>query len=831
MTLSTTQTKVSYIPDGIETRFAVPFPFFNSNDLRCKTMDADGEEQEIVNFSLEGMESAGGPHVRFFSAPAAGRTLVIYRNTLRVQESDYPEGGKFPSLVVEQDFDRLTGMLQEIDEGLQRAVKVPISGDVTPDDLVRQIFQAGTDAKYWAEASIRAADQAAQVVGSSMVTASAANTPRSLAERFADTVNVKDFGAKGDGKTDDTAAIQAACNTGKSVFLPAGRYRISAMLYLTAYGQKMSGAGVDQTTVFNNKNNQPLFLPGAPNAANMVAEFGALEHLTLEGNPTGQTLWGIFIPCAPYITATAHPSAVTEGWMPSHADNYYHGKLSFATTNWSVPARGFCVRNVRVQQVRGGYGVHASSWCWSLDDLQIYSGLRGIRIAGASNSCNAKNLYISNMEKEGLLSPNVAGSQPNNLMLINTVVQSCGTWEGGSAAIGLLKGVAIVMDGLYTEKNNLKGASRDIFVGVNAINTRLNNLYTTVGDEGPYPDWTVVETQGAGTVVGSIFQRDVVGCILRVSGSDSRTGTVLDNCRFSTLRGAPTQHIINAYTGSSLDDLLGSFCTNSYTGSYVSVHRDKQGIFTETGRMLIRNNSSTSNATEMHTYGNLSFCTQVQNAGSTAGRIRFFTNGDSASGTLLLQLLNTNGALLPGRDNTSTLGSSTARWSQVYAGTPSVNTSDLREKRDVTDPDEALFQAWKRVGFKLFRFNEAYASKGEKARIHVGFIAQDIQRAFADQGLDPARYGLFCHDSWDESPAQTETVRVEVAPAEYDDDGSVLQEAVFEDREVEIAPAQTGGERFGIRYSEALALEAACQRRRLEVLEERLAHLEAAGTR
>lgn len=41
-------------------------------------------------------------------------------------------------------------------------------------------------------------------------------------------INVKDYGAKGDGITDDTDAIQHACNLGKSVLIPDGTYIISS---------------------------------------------------------------------------------------------------------------------------------------------------------------------------------------------------------------------------------------------------------------------------------------------------------------------------------------------------------------------------------------------------------------------------------------------------------------------------------------------------------------------------------------------------------------------------------------------------------------------------
>src|SRR5215472_2704617 len=61
--------------------------------------------------------------------------------------------------------------------------------------------------------------------------------------------NVLDYGAVGDGVADDTAAIQAAINTGNPVLLPAGTYRITAQLNMSTCGQPFRGAGRQATFI------------------------------------------------------------------------------------------------------------------------------------------------------------------------------------------------------------------------------------------------------------------------------------------------------------------------------------------------------------------------------------------------------------------------------------------------------------------------------------------------------------------------------------------------------------------------------------------------------
>jgi hypothetical protein len=66
----------------------------------------------------------------------------------------------------------------------------------------------------------------------------------SVGNKLAQTVSVKDFGAVGDGVTDDTTAIQAALNTGKNIYFPAGVYMHTGGIQQLAQGQHIYGDGI-----------------------------------------------------------------------------------------------------------------------------------------------------------------------------------------------------------------------------------------------------------------------------------------------------------------------------------------------------------------------------------------------------------------------------------------------------------------------------------------------------------------------------------------------------------------------------------------------------------
>jgi len=102
----------------------------------------------------------------------------------------------------------------------------------------------------------------------------------------------------------------------------------------------------------------------------------------------------------------------------------------------------------------------------------------------------------------------------------------------------------------------------------------------------------------------------------------------------------------------------------------------------------------------------------------------------------------------PFLDNTYNLGTSGQRWGTVYAAVGTINTSDATEKQQIqelTDAERRVAQRVKSL-VRTFKWNSAVDLKGDAARTHVGVMAQDVYAAFAAEGLDANKYGLFCSD-------------------------------------------------------------------------------------
>lgn len=187
------------------------------------------------------------------------------------------------------------------------------------------------------------------------------------------------------------------------------------------------------------------------------------------------------------------------------------------------------------------------------------------------------------------------------------------------------------------------------------------------------------------------------------------------------------------------------------------------------------------------------------------------------SGVIIGSTSNTNlPYCAPAQTNFINLGTASRLWKEVFAANATINTSDERLKQDIEDIDERVFRAWEKVDFKQFRFIQAVNEKGENARIHFGVIAQRVKEAFESEGLDGFKYGLLCYDEWED---EYEDIEVTDKPAEYDEEGNVISPAEVH---TEKKLVRAAGNAYGIRYCEALALECAYQRWKLEQMQKQL---------
>lgn len=112
--------------------------------------------------------------------------------------------------------------------------------------------------------------------------------------------------------------------------------------------------------------------------------------------------------------------------------------------------------------------------------------------------------------------------------------------------------------------------------------------------------------------------------------------------------------------------------------------------------------------------------------------------------------LQETGQWRPGNDATQSLGTANYRWNNLYLAGSVRETSDRNQKEQIENiPDEVL-DAWAEVNYVQFKYKQAVAEKGDKARKHIGLIAQQIYEVFKKHDLDPFEYGILGYDVWDE---------------------------------------------------------------------------------
>lgn len=304
-----------------------------------------------------------------------------------------------------------------------------------------------------------------------------------------------------------------------------------------------------------------------------------------------------------------------------------------------------------------------------------------------------------------------------------------------------------------------------------------------------------------------------VGHIWRVLGSERVRINQAGYLAINTTSPRAWLHVKNGTSGSSLTPATGALIEGSSTAT-LSIETTNTG------------------------FGQIRF---IDPENIRSGMIEYSHGSETLSfvvGDTSLLRLEADGTLRPWNDNAFTLGRSAYRWSVVYAGTGTINTSDAREKTELRPLSDAELRAARRIanGIGAFQWIDAIERKGDGARLHIGVIAQDVIAALEAEGLDPFRYAFVCHDAWEEerepiietrTVTKTRTVRVQSTtlfdrggnPAMIEKEEDYVEEETFDTGKTRVVLA--AGDRYGIRPDQLnLFLSAA--------LNQRLAALEAA---
>ncbi|MBI1301345.1 MAG: hypothetical protein GC137_06770 [Alphaproteobacteria bacterium] len=273
---------VRYVADGVDVSYLYPFPIFASEDLKVYF---NGAEQ-VSGFTISGAGVTAGGSVTFDIAPAEDVIITLARELPIERVTDYLEGGDFSAASINTEMDYVIASLQQVNRENDLMLKYgdhETPGNVTlPDRGVRANKALGFDGDgnpvaVSLEGSMAAPDFTATGTGAAT---------RTSHDKFSDLISIKDFGAVGDGLTDDTVAIQNALAAHNTVFVPEGVYLVTGTIRLTAR-QAMIGAG--QSSVIRGNSN-------SFNIIEVVEDHCALHNFRIEQGDIGIKLFGLTRP-------------------------------------------------------------------------------------------------------------------------------------------------------------------------------------------------------------------------------------------------------------------------------------------------------------------------------------------------------------------------------------------------------------------------------------------------------------------------------------------------------------------------------------------------------
>ena len=140
MTVSSTNSKVQFNGDGSTAAFAYNFKVFADADLQVIVRSSAGLEttkSSGTHYNASGVGSDSGGTVTFTSGniPASGETVTLIRNKTISQDLDLVANDPFPAASLEDQLDKLTHLILQNNEELDRTLKISKTNTMTSTEF------------------------------------------------------------------------------------------------------------------------------------------------------------------------------------------------------------------------------------------------------------------------------------------------------------------------------------------------------------------------------------------------------------------------------------------------------------------------------------------------------------------------------------------------------------------------------------------------------------------------------------------------------------------------------------------------------------------------
>lgn len=291
MTVSSTNRKAGpFLGDDVAIRFPFVFKVFSKEDVRAVHADVLGVESDLIldrDFAVTlnpDQENTPGGEIVLPNPLPTGETLTLTSKVQALQKVKITNAGGFYPSVQNTVFDKLTVLVQQLAEQVSRSVKVKISSDTNPDDLVADLQHKATLA---VQAQTRA-DEAAQAAQSNaeliILNVQTALDAKEEVVRLREKAQESQVGASGFALRAEAAQGQAKFYTEQSVQLQGRVERDATQVTETAnvMAQVAQQAAQSANTAREAKNSVQAMVHEANQLSRLVSESAHTVQLRAE---------------------------------------------------------------------------------------------------------------------------------------------------------------------------------------------------------------------------------------------------------------------------------------------------------------------------------------------------------------------------------------------------------------------------------------------------------------------------------------------------------------------------------------------------------------------